>query len=235
MHVMYDSIEVDQIPASAGAVAGYVGGKWPTFAELERRFPHAHRLSLAIAFLEDAEGLDIENGDANPPEAPEWTRRQHVRGEPRPVLYANLSTMPAVLAALGAAGIRRSEYRLIVAHYTGVAHVCGPHDGLAVDADGTQWTDKALGRNLDESLLVSSFFDHAPAPYRPADEARWEASYDRLRGRKGVAAAGRRRALVRAMTRRRRLIWHLANAEAGGWNELNRAQRYRALLVRTEG
>lgn len=76
------------------------------------------------------------------------------------------------------------------------------------------------------------FLEQAPA-YVPSDEARWEREWDQLRGHKGIGAAARRRALRRAMTARRKLIWHLA--QHSGWATLNRAQRYRALLNRTEG
>lgn len=83
-------------------------------------------------------------------------------------------------------------------------------------------------READRRLLLEP-----EAAYFPADERRWEAEYDALRGRKGLAAAGRRRALERAMTKRRRQIWQLA--QQSGWAKLNRAQRYRELLSRTGG
>jgi GH24 family phage-related lysozyme (muramidase) len=81
----------------------------------------------------------------------------------------------------------------------------------------------------------SALFLSTPAPYENPQETRWEREYDQLRHGKGWAAAGRRRALVRAMTRRRKEIWKLANAEPDGWGKLNRASRYRALLARTGG
>ncbi len=67
-------------------------------------------------------------------------------------------------------------------------------------------------------------------PYKPADEARWENEYDQLlHAHKGAI---RRRVLRRAMTRRRKEIFRLA--QKTGWSTLNRADRYRALLLRTE-
>lgn len=156
---MFDSIEISQIPAYADAVAGYVGGAWPTFSLLASAFPNAHRLSIAISASEDAEALDIETGDATPAQAPGWAKRQQARGVARPVLYANLSTMPAVLSELSAAGIPRSQVRLWSAHYGAGAHICGPSTcGHGTAMDGTQWTDTALGRNLDQSLLSADFF-----------------------------------------------------------------------------
>jgi len=33
---------------------------------------------------------------------------------------------------------------------------------MSIEADGTQFTDRALGRDLDESLLAADFFGSAP-------------------------------------------------------------------------
>lgn len=149
---MYDSVTVNEIPSGAQAVAGYVGGSFPTFNSLLRDFPHAKHLSIAVTSHEDADCLDIETGDSTPALAPGWVRRQHARGVKRPVVYANTSTMPAVLQALTEAGIHRSEYRVWTAHYTGAPHI-------EFGSDATQYDDKALGRNLDASLCIPTFFD----------------------------------------------------------------------------
>ncbi|MBS1862998.1 MAG: hypothetical protein JSS68_14955 [Actinobacteria bacterium] len=158
---MYDSVDLSQIPSDAPAAAGYVGGSWPTFKELKKKFPRARRLSIAVNASEDADALDIESGDATPDQAPDWVRRQQKRGVKRPVVYASASVMPSVLAALKAAGIKREEVRVWTAHYTFTPHLCGPHScGFLTDtvADATQFTDTAHGRNLDESLLDKGFF-----------------------------------------------------------------------------
>lgn len=147
---MYDSTEPREIPPNPEAVAGYVGGHWPTYPELVARFPKAKRLSIAVNASENANCLDIESGDATPAEALAWCDRQHNRGVRRPCLYANLSTMPAVKAAVGA--LPRSRYRLWVAHYTYVEH-------LPEGYDACQWTDEAHGRNLDRSICKADFFD----------------------------------------------------------------------------
>lgn len=149
--VMYDSTDVGTIPSDPHAVAGYVGGNWPTYLALVHRFPHAFHLSIAVTASEDGECLDIETGDATPWQAPFWVRRQQHKGVSRPALYANLSTMPAVQTALRTHGIGRNEVRLWVAHYTGVAAIPKGYDAC-------QYDDKALGRNLDASLCHPSFF-----------------------------------------------------------------------------
>src|SRR5690242_949385 len=53
-------------------------------------------------------------------------------------------------------------------------HICGPSTcGLTGHAcDGTQWTDAALGRSLDESVLLNNFFSlSAPATQLIAEES----------------------------------------------------------------
>jgi hypothetical protein len=77
--------------------------------------------------------------------------------------------MAAVLAALARAGIDRSQVRLWTAHYTGHAHLCTATCGFGFrwTADATQWTDRALGRNLDESVCTDSFFGPPPSPPDP--------------------------------------------------------------------
>jgi hypothetical protein len=66
------------IPKTAEAVAGYVGGHWPTYNQLVKDFPHAHKLSIAVFASEDADCLDIEKGDATP----DQDRPLHDEGTP---------------------------------------------------------------------------------------------------------------------------------------------------------
>lgn len=172
MRVMYDSITLGEIPPHAQAVAGYVGGRWPTFSELVKDWPHAEHLSIAIGLDEDADALDIEQGDVDPTDLEGveiWVDKQLRRGVWKPVLYSSQANMGAIIRHLESKGIRRNRFRVWSAHY-GFAHICSPHtcrlpDGQPCDftADGTQWTSSALSRNLDESLLHDDFF-HAPAP-----------------------------------------------------------------------
>jgi hypothetical protein len=164
---MYDSIDLTQFPASVDFAAGYVNGKWPTARELAARYPHAQILTIAVTSGADAGALDIETGDATPADAPGWHKRQRARGAARPCLYANASTMQAGIVPLVQSGaIPRAAVRLWSAHYTEVAHICGPRScrAVSIDMDGTQWTDRAAGRNLDQSLLLPGFFGAAAAP-----------------------------------------------------------------------
>lgn len=157
---MFDSVTPTQIPANAKAVAGYVNGLWPTWDTVCRLFPHAKHLSIAVNAHADAEALDIERGDAINEDAPAWLRRQQKRGVKQPVLYTSVSNAQALVELLRRNGISRSEYRLWTAHYTYKAHrcssVCG--FGFTAGADATQYSDHALGKNLDASLCSPTFF-----------------------------------------------------------------------------
>ena len=161
--VMFDSVTVKAIPGNAPAVAGYVDGIFKTFHMLKTTHPHSWRLPIAVFAEHDATCLDIENGDAFPTQAADWVKRQHKRGIKLPVVYTSVSGMDSLLEILKDAGIKRSEVRVWTAHYTFTPHLCGPHscnELRSTTADATQWTDTALGRNLDESMLHKHFFRH---------------------------------------------------------------------------
>jgi hypothetical protein len=167
MSIMFDAVEIDQIPGDASAVAGYVNGNYVTFGQLSVKFPKAHRLSIAVTAEADADALDVEPGDAVYGQVPAWYRRQKARGAARPVIYASVSLMTTgILPVLKQAGIARSDVRLWSAHYTYSPHLCGSAScgAMPVQADATQWTDQALGRNLDQSVLAADFFGPPPQP-----------------------------------------------------------------------
>ncbi len=103
-------------------------------------------------------------------------------------------------------------------------------------SDG-QWEPRAMLRQYSNGhqlagVEVDYDVDVTPqALYVPPDEHNWLREYDRLT--RQHRAPWRRRWLRTTMTRRRKLIWHLAQHH-DGWNTLNRANRYRELLRRTE-
>lgn len=161
MPTMYDAVNLANIPADATAVAGYVNGRWPTYAELAKRWPNAKYVSIAVTAEADADCLDIERFDATPAQAPAWVRRQLARGVKKPIVYCAVSDAKTVLSVLTLSGIKRSQIRLWTAHYTKVAHRCDKSCGFGMPtvADATQFTDTALGRSLDESLCSVAFLD----------------------------------------------------------------------------
>jgi hypothetical protein len=161
---MYDTALNDQFPAGARAYAAYVDGavgNQPNYAYIVNTFPKAEHLSVALFASNNADALDVESGAASPGDVPTWYSRQKKRGIQRPCVYASASTMAgSILPILDQAKISRSAVRLWSAHYGLGEHICGPHScgAVPVDVDGTQWTSSALGRVLDQSLLLENFF-----------------------------------------------------------------------------
>jgi hypothetical protein len=179
---MFDSTDISQLPSGSPAYAGYVDGAYANAAEIRAKFPQARVLGIAVFPWDDGDCLDVEATDATVGQAPAWVKRQHARGLARPAVYASASVMPSLWLALSGAGIARAAVRLWSAHYTG-SHICGPAtcafrdaQGRVVPAcDGTQFTDTALGRNLDQSVLADDFFGGAmsvtgPESYDTADK-----------------------------------------------------------------
>lgn len=157
---MYDSVTVSTVPHDARAVAGYVDGRYRSFDPLVHLFyPRAHCISITV-LGGTAEVLDVEPGDVRPQHAAGWVKRMLALGHWRPCIYASLSTMPEVIANLNAAGLHRTQYRLWVADWTGVPHIPAGYDAC-------QYTDRAMGRNLDASLCADSFWKTAPPAKKP--------------------------------------------------------------------
>lgn len=155
---MYDDVNLSLIPKDAQAVAGYVGGRWPTFSKLRAAFPRAKKyVSVAVNASEDADILDVESGDATNAQAAAWFHRQKAK---RPGFYTSVSNVAALQSELARAGISRGAYKLWTAHYIDVSHLCNPkcYRGMPTTADATQYTDHALGRSLDASVTTPAFF-----------------------------------------------------------------------------
>ena len=171
---MFDAIANEQFPPGAAAYAAYVDGSigdQPNYAFIVAAFPKARHLSVSL-FGNNADALDVEPGASSPSDIPAWHAAQRKRGIQRPCVYASASTMNSeVLPVLTNAGIARGTVRLWTAHYDVGEHICGPKTcgQLSIDADGTQWTDQALDRDLDQSLLRDDFFD-GPAPVHPTTD-----------------------------------------------------------------
>jgi hypothetical protein len=171
---MYDTALNGQFPAGAAAYAAYVDGSvgnQPNYDWVVAAFPKAEHLSIALLAGSNADALDVESGAASASDVPGWHARQVARGIARPVVYASAYTMEAqVLPVLDRSGIERPSVRLWSAHYGAGEHVCGPSSCrmTPVAMDGTQWTSSAMGRVLDQSLLLGNFFGAPAAPPTPA-------------------------------------------------------------------
>ena len=155
---MFDSVTVGQIPAGPRAVAGYTAGLFPTYPVLLRMFPHAIVKSIAIAARWHAQCLDVEPGDATPSQVVAWVRADRAAGFARPCVYSSIwEYVHEVRPLLAAAGISRSSIFEWDADYTNVRH-------LDAGFDATQWTETAMGRNLDESTATLAFVGLKPNP-----------------------------------------------------------------------
>jgi len=165
--VMYDTIDVSQFAGlTMDAAAGYVDGAWPTFRTLGQHVPRGTTLVSISVFGNPAECIDVERGDVTNSQGAAWARRRIDAGHWKPIVYTSASNANAMFNALHAVGVQRSQIRFWSAHYT-TRHICSPSVCGYPQADGTQWTDRAHGRNLDQSELENSFFQHAPRPPAP--------------------------------------------------------------------
>ena len=132
---------VGNLPLGFDAYAGYVdqSGIGVTFPAVALAHPTARLLSISV-HGNPAQCADVEQNAMT-----DW------RGYP--VGYCAVSNAMAFIAAYG------RPQKLWTAHYTGVAHICGPdtckYPGLTISADGTQWWSSTY----DESLLSDNFFD----------------------------------------------------------------------------
>jgi hypothetical protein len=170
MITMYDDITLSLIPKNAEAVAGYVNGRWATYPAVVKGWPDAHHLSVAVSSVADADCLDVEKGDAPNSVAADWVKRQVARGLEKPVIYTSVSNVRPLLGLLANSGIKRSDVRIWSAHYTFREHLCGPGCGFGMPttADATQWTDRAGGKSLDQSVCSDGFFATVPPPPTPS-------------------------------------------------------------------
>ncbi len=181
MRQMYDDISLNELPVGAYAYAGYVDGSWANFPALKAKFPGAHLLDITVFANANATCLDVESGDATIAQVFGWFKAQAARHVYRPVIYTQAGNLDLLYATMKANGFARGTYRVWSAHYTNSQHICGPGScGYSLggsEVDGTQFTDVALGRSLDESVLVDKFFDTLTVPPPPQGEyVRQEAS-----------------------------------------------------------
>ncbi|MDE2097949.1 MAG: hypothetical protein KGL39_11920 [Patescibacteria group bacterium] len=139
----YDSTTAADIPADAEMVMGYVDGDYAWSEEDWARFPTAVKVRITISAANlDADMLDVESGDATPAQAAQWILSgPHT---PRPAIYCNLSTKPAVDAGFAA----NVKYEWFAADPTGEPHFV---DGSI----GTQYAWPGIGSpgHYDISLV----------------------------------------------------------------------------------
>jgi hypothetical protein len=145
----YDAVTLANVPGDARAIACYVNGAYANHDEAKRRFPDSLITTISVRSSELADVLDVEVGDAEPADCPDYFRRfKAARPHSKPVFYAPASWVADVEAHLRDAGIKRRQYVIWSAHWTG-RHICGPEVDEYPKADATQYT------TTDETLDVS--------------------------------------------------------------------------------
>ena len=157
MFTMYDSVDVTQIPNKPAAVAAYINGNFANIDAVRKRFPHARILTISVTGDVPADCYDIERGDYKPEDTPRLYQIAKDHNVWRPCFYAQLSgNMPMVKDYLNLVNrMVRDAVRLWVAYYNGTPDL---PDGY----DAHQFTNRALGRNLDESICNDRFFQPIP-------------------------------------------------------------------------
>jgi hypothetical protein len=186
MEFMFDSVEASALPNNTEAFAGYVNGRFPSFAPMVARFPHVvanHRaLSITITAAQIAMCLDVENGDALPSQAGAWVTRALAAQVWKPCLYASRSAMPAVVADVQAHGHKREAVRLWLATDSGK-----PIIPPGYDANQYLFGNTHIG-NSDHSIIRDDFFP-AIVPRHPTTHlvAAAHVTYDHTTGHWTVA------------------------------------------------
>lgn len=154
---MYDSTDLTQIPKEPHAVAAYGNGEFANYDAALKMFPNARVMRGSVRDMVAADWYDIERGDYRPDQAGALFKVARDAGIWRPCFYFSLANRNAVLSSLSEATTQRDTFRLWDAYWNAIADIMQGDDAH-------QFTDKALNRNLDETICLSTFFPPAPTP-----------------------------------------------------------------------
>ncbi len=172
--IMEDDTSTSQFTPGCAAYAGYQNGYFANMGAVRSYAAGQHAKSLSYTPDGDpaANALDIEPGDATTADGPPFWRAKGGKDPLTgvPCLYGSASWVSSIISAMSNAGIPRSAYRVISAHYIG-PHICSPASCGFTEADATQFSDTYAGRSLDATLCSPTFFgtqppleDDMPAP-----------------------------------------------------------------------
>lgn len=166
MAKVYDSVTYSDIPMDAEYVALYDDGSGAAPQDLGGHFTDLKvRLSITV-FARDNIGdiLDVENGDANPSDAPTWINERRNAGATWAAIYVNKNTLPLVQAAMERDGVTDVPY--IVADWRSNAE---QEPTIPEGAVGIQYANPdTSGGHYDLSLVddtwLQSVGKEAPKP-----------------------------------------------------------------------
>jgi hypothetical protein len=136
----YDAVTLANVPVDARAVAAYINGDYANYEEAKRRFPDALITTISVRSSEIADVLDVEPGDAEIGDCPDYYRRfKAARPHSKPIFYMSASDVKEFRGVMKAAGIKRRQYIIWSAHWIG-RHICGPRTCGFPKADASQYT-----------------------------------------------------------------------------------------------
>lgn len=170
-HTMFDDANVNLLPASAYAFAGYIDG-FVTYPWLQANRKSSHLLSITVRGNSAARCIDVEPGASSQGQIPGFLSA-HRGNAQKPVCYFMAGQATGLCDWLASIGHPRSTYILWTAHVGRGEHICGPATcGLGPGSNGTQWTFTAMGRALDQSIIDDSFFEPPKPKPVPTKEAK---------------------------------------------------------------
>ena len=148
----YDSARPELIPASAAAILPYADGLFAWPLDQVARFPRAARRYITVeADARIASIGDVESGDMAPEDAPDFIDERRARFPgPRPAIYCNRSTLPAVQSHCG-----DREYDVWLATLDGSipASITGGGRLVAVQFEGGGQAPFDVSKVLDPAWL----------------------------------------------------------------------------------
>jgi hypothetical protein len=151
--LMYDAVDVGNVPAGADYAGVYVNGHYANEAAMRARFPHAKFLTITVSMDNTADACDCEVGDLTVAEAEEWVRWRLAAGVHRPCVYASQDRWEnqGLHAALTPYG---SKIRRWIASYPG----SGPNVPPGYDAH------QFASSEYDASVCLPDFFATSVTP-----------------------------------------------------------------------
>lgn len=158
--LMYDGVTPASVPPGAALYAGYVNGKWQSYAGLVARFPTAKHVTICVNATGTARVLDVESGDATPEQAPGWCEDQRRAGEPYPVVYVGEDNWPSVRSEFGVQAVAEPLYWV-------AAYVDDPSQVPAIPAGAIALQYFDYG-GYDASVVADYWPGVDPAPIPPA-------------------------------------------------------------------
>lgn len=180
--IMYDSVTVENIPATAQMVAGYVDGHYANIHLLRAHFPHAVVVGIATSsHTDDGQVLDVEKGDATPNGAVAWVQMRRRAGA-IPTVYTSLSEWGSVKEAFSKSGISQPFYW--IANWDGVVSI--PSGAIAKQFENTPRYDISVVTTywpgVDPKPVTTPTPKPKPVPPKPVKAYIHAAEGDTLSG-----------------------------------------------------